>query len=471
MKLYKIAVSSNGYDAKLPRLTNEWQKMIMRSMYLTKEEIINYIGNGYYFCQPTNKDIFNLSYKKTENIDVISYIPIDIDDNNEVSYLEMVNRLKGYTNIIVYPTFSYNEKEKDYKLRILFLLDKPIFKKDMTTKEFDNLYKVIYEQVLQQLRDVLKDLITDNNMTKIAQGMWGTNSTCVFSPCGNITINITLDNCFNNSFNNYNIIDNVKDKDNNKGVNQNLIQSYTTTHTPTYSRIKQELVNPTKEQIEFINTPLKEYVNGLKDKYKIIDNNLESIPNNIAAIPIEEYIDVYENVYYDKSKNQYFIKLIRDKHKRRNTIYSVATKIRLIKRDIEFEELLFNVANWFTMCVDNTKDAITNYDIFKQCKSAFETDVDELYNKYIEYRRKLKEEGKLLYKTKRNPYYIKPKKEKKKGKWDDKIKEMYNPNLSANKNAKEIGCALHYIQDYIKELKKNKEREDAYNEIDKVLFG
>lgn len=126
------------------------------------------------------------------------------------------------------------------------------------------------------------------------------------------------------------------------------------------------------------------------------------------------------------------------------------------------DELLYNVANWFHRCIDNTIDPICNYEIFNQCVRVMTAEWAELKEEEIAFRltKKKGNNGK-----KKNPNYIEPKeqKETKRDSYYKLFQERYNPEMSDSANAKLIGCARHYISEF---KKLTKEFESDFNVID-----
>lgn len=324
---FDISISKQGYiskeTAKKNLIPSDWN-VINTDL----DTLVSYIKSGFSSCY-----IFKDNIRRKENFIKTNTIFFDLDymDKDFNSFISSIDLKPSYA----YTSYSYNEDNKIYKYRLIYLLDKEVTSID----NFNNVYLNIADAI---------GISNSNAFDKrvVNQYYFGTNSNT-----DNFKDYISYNVYNTNDFLSANINDII-----------NLNNLYNTTHIIQNSNnCTLKNTNCSLDNIEI------DYHFDITN-YKTHSDYIESNSIYYSYLP-EEYFAIY-SMFNGYSKEKIRI----TNGSRTKALYAVGQVFKYLNPEISENELASFLNYWLnTNCV-NDEDKITKIDIVSLVKSIFNTE-------------------------------------------------------------------------------------------------
>ena len=345
---FDITISKEGYDSK-EKTKRNYTPSDWNVINTDLNTFSSYIKSGYTSCY-----IFKGNNRKKDNFvktNIIffdlDYMPVDFD-----GFISSVELKPSYA----YTSYSYNEDNKIYKYRLIYLLDKEVTSID----EFNNIYYSIAKTI------GISDLNAFDNRV-VNQYYFGTNSST-----GNFKEYISYNVYNTNEFLNCKIND----------LTPLLINSY----------------SDSKHQ----NCSLKNI------NCKVIDNDVTNNKFDITEYKLSSDLIVTDSKFYFNIPDEYYeIFTIFNGYKkekvkitngsRTKTLYAVGQKFKHLNPDITKEELISFLNYWLKANCENETDKITFKDLTNIANSIFKTEFNAKPSKHGKFKVNMKECGDALH--------------------------------------------------------------------------
>lgn len=370
---FDIALSDRGYGTKEEGKAYA-NRLGLKIYSVSFDEFIEYIKHGYAYSYcfksgytETEKPKFE-NVKRSDNPEYfistqiiafdLDYMPIDFD-----SFISSIDLKPSYA----YTSYSYNEENKIYKYRLIYLLNEPVYTHD----DFYSIYNNIANQLNLYSFEYIdkKDGKTKSSfdVRKINQFYFGTNSST-----GNYKEYI--------SYNVYNINDFLNCKINDLiPFNNNLYRD------SKHQNCSLKNINCTVIDNDVTNNKFD------ITEYKFSSDLIVTDSKFYFDIP-DEYYEIYTTFNgYKKEK----VKITNGS--RTKTLYAVGQKFKHLNPDITKEELTSFLNYWLKANCENETDIITFKDLTNIANSIFKTEFNAKPSKHGKIKVNMKECGEALH--------------------------------------------------------------------------
>lgn len=366
-KRFPISISVEKFAQKP---TNEqWRSMKYELTYLDINELADKIKLGYNFChyyKNTDDIIFGNREKRTDNFKETFIVCFDID-KSEITYKDF------YQNITYKPSFSYttpsNITGEDNRYRLIYQFSQPVVSNDF--------YKILFDGIIDNIRrDIPNFELVDKSCRNVTQQMGGNALPHIEYFLNNIIYQFSdfTDNISSNS----------AGRDFPKLSSGRGGERYAdAVGKPKEKEVECTEFTDQEFKNDFFNiTDFTSYISFREkyiNKYPIIDQTpypiadddtpLIKLPDDFTAIKRDWLRVADEKRDGDVFHSPKRVKI--RKGRRHRILFTNAMLRRKILPDITFEHLLFCLVYERQEFIDNTDKAITNMELYKICKNAF----------------------------------------------------------------------------------------------------
>lgn len=376
---FNIALSDRGYATKEEGKAYA-NRLGLKIYSVSFDEFIEYIKHGYAYSYCFKSGYTETEKPKFENVkrsdnpeyfistQIISfdldYMPVDFD-----SFISSIELKPSYA----YTSYSYNEENKIYKYRLIYLLNEPVYTHD----DFYSIYNNIANQLNLYSFEYIdkKDGKTKSSfdVRKINQFYFGTNSST-----GNFKEYI--------SYNVYNINNFLRDIFNKViPFNNNLYRFQKSNNVPLNINCTLDNINCTVIDNDVTNNKFD------ITEYKFSSDLIVTDSKFYFDIP-DEYYEIYTTFNgYKKEK----VKITNGS--RTKTLYAVGQKFKHLNPDITKEELTSFLNYWLKANCENETDIITFKDLTNIANSIFKTEFNAKPSKHGKFKVNMKECGEALH--------------------------------------------------------------------------
>ena len=362
---FEVSISDKGYDHK--PIEDEIRHLRFSKKTVDTDDFLNYMLEGHCYTGVYSYDSLGMKQKTNENFRYSYLVTIDVDHSHETMN-EMIDRIEFK------PTCAYtscrNGLEDECRFRLVYCFDERIEGKE---EYWNYVYTVLAANGLE-----LDGKVIDNKSREAIQYFNG-NGTSTFD--FTVTDLIYCKEDFKLYYKDYFILYNTSNNINNKD-NKSIIENYINNKHP-HNNIH---LNDTFENEEFG----KDYWN-MEDgeilyKYMNVYPNLEHTPLPIVdddtpyIIYPSDYIEINRTVEVNGKKIRITegSKLkIKDGQGRGRTLFFNGILRRMIKPDISFDNLLYNLLFEFYHYMTNYKaeNIIGRREIYNTAKAVMRADL------------------------------------------------------------------------------------------------
>lgn len=154
-----LSFTTAGFPSKKSAQDNAW-RWDWHCGELTKDEIKRGIRNGCIFSQAiTNDGTQPTKPDKRNNCIGFQSLWIDIDHNGKSTIDEQIEALAKKPSL-AYTTYSHNPDKKEYRYRMIYLLDEPIY---CSYERYTDIYAAFVKMLMQKPDSVLQEWLKSTN--------------------------------------------------------------------------------------------------------------------------------------------------------------------------------------------------------------------------------------------------------------------------------------------------------------------
>lgn len=154
-----LSFTTNGFPTKKAAQDNAW-RWDWHCGELTKDEIKRGIRNGCIFSQAiTNDGTQPTKPDKRNNCIGFQSLWIDIDHNGKKTIDEQIEALAKKPSL-AYTTYSHNPDKKEYRYRMIYLLDEPIY---CSYERYTDIYAAFVKILMRKPDPVLQEWFKSTN--------------------------------------------------------------------------------------------------------------------------------------------------------------------------------------------------------------------------------------------------------------------------------------------------------------------
>lgn len=352
--------------------------------YISVKQFCSYLKRGREFLHCFNVNKMNSNGFTKKAFMYTNVIPVDIDESN-ITMEEALTKI-NITNSMLYPSIAYetfSNEPGNPRFRFLY-----IFPEKVKVRS----YKRIYKEITDELTNIL-GIQFDKSFNSEVQHYLGTSPNQKFIETNNIFVD--THKWFTNNVNIYKE-SNLKDKVQNNELSEDeakmldyildinfddiyeqLIESRNLLYSKKWERIE---INESCERFNEIYKELwgegridpLSWLFEHKDEFELIEKTkLEFNGQNFIQRP-ENYI----NIDWFRIHRSGLTYRRKDGQRRKSTLYMIAQFRKMIKTNITYEELFYNMIHELINYIDNSEDKITIKFIHDLTKQIMESDID-----------------------------------------------------------------------------------------------
>lgn len=363
MTRLKLSVSLQYYASKEDIQPN---KLRFNRSFINISEFEEYIKKGFCFCHwfDTKADEFSSSEKSSKNFERANVIFVDVDDY-DIEMKQFVNGLSMKPTVYYTTPNNLNpSKGNKYRFRLCY-----VFREDMRTCE---MFASTYKAIINSIRKDNPSYPDKDKCGGTAAQYFNGNGTC---------------NCEVYTTNN---VYKLADFDVSFVVepqHKNIVVATGKDCNRTTKDDKRFTAFPItdKDFINDLNTLLpSELLDKHKEQYGYFDHSELSFDDGYALIP-KDYHEIYRCWYLETETNKNgntrkvsVVKKIRDGEGRRKCLYIGALIRRMIRPNISFEHLLYNLIAERQWYYDNSDKVLTNDVLMQIANNALNIPIEKI---------------------------------------------------------------------------------------------
>ena len=363
MTRLKLSVSLQYYASKEDIQPN---KLRFNRSFINISEFEEYITKGFCFCHwfDTKADEFSISEKSSKNFERANVIFVDVDDY-DIEMKQFVNGLS--MKPAVYYTTPNNlnpSKGNKYRFRLCY-----VFREDMRTCE---MFASTYKAIINSIRKDNPSYPDKDKCGGTAAQYFNGNGTCnceVYTT-NNVYKLADFDVSFVVEPQHKNIVVATGKDCNRTTKDDKRLTAFSITD---------------KDFINDLNTLLpSELLDKHKEQYGYFDHSELSFNDGYALIP-KDYHEIYRCWYLETETNKNgntrkvsVVKKIRDGEGRRKCLYIGALIRRMIRPNISFEHLLYNLIAERQWYYDNSDKVLTNDVLMQIANNALNIPIEKI---------------------------------------------------------------------------------------------
>lgn len=363
MTRLKLSVSLQYYASKEDIQPN---KLRFNRSFINISEFEEYIKKGFCFCHwfDTKADEFSISEKSSKNFERANVIFVDVDDY-DIEMKQFVNGLSMKPTVYYTTPNNLNpSKGNKYRFRLCY-----VFREDMRTCE---MFASTYKAIINSIRKDNPSYPDKDKCGGTAAQYFNGNGTCnceVYTT-NNVYKLADFDVSFVVEPQHKNIVVATGKDCNRTTKDDKRLTAFSITD---------------KDFINDLNTLLpSELLDKHKEQYGYFDHSELSFNDGYALIP-KDYHEIYRCWYLETETNKNgntrkvsVVKKIRDGEGRRKCLYIGALIRRMIRPNISFEHLLYNLIAERQWYYDNSDKVLTNDVLMQIANNALNIPIEKI---------------------------------------------------------------------------------------------